>query len=573
MTDTFAAEAATVAAHRPRFRERIGQSIAQRPDIIVWSIFCILALILLERLRAPRTFFFDEWNFIFQRRQGSVDDFLAPHNGHLSLLPVSFYKIALSLFGMNHYRPFRIAGLFVHLLVASLVYGYIRSRLGAVAGLATGVIVLLLGSGWQNILWPFQIGFMGSMAAGVGTWILIGAGTPRRDRWASIALGAGLASSGLGVAVVIGTAARLAVDRQWRRLILIVGPPTVLYLIWYMTYGESQGTTDNLPLLPRFAANEAASSMAGLAGRSLTWGRVLICITIAVAIVVVFRHRKISGAIAAPLVCVTANWLLIGYSRAQGGEYGASRYVYIGGVLILLTVADLLEPVGNRIIMCLAPPIAVLSVWGNWELLHSGARGLREVTATTRSELRAVEWAERLVNPMFQVDGGRMPQVSAGEYLDARRDLGSAAASDGEVELASEGTREETDRVSLGALDVTLAPGGELQAENVQTAVADGTRISAAPGDCLLLTPSANTTERKLELSFPSGSSYVISAADQPIDVRIRRYADLLPNVAPYTVAVGQTITLSIPADMAPRQTWIVDLRAEGDIKACNTTD
>lgn len=540
-------------------------------DLFIWIFVSLVALILLERQRAPSTFFFDEWTFVLGRRTGTLDDFLAPHNGHLSVLPVIFYKISLSVFGMNHYRPLRITGLFVHVLVATAVYRYVRARMGPAAGVCFGVAVLLLGSGWQNIFWPFQVGFMGSALFGIEAWILIERNDRRSDVLAAVALGASLACGGLGIAVVIGAAARLVVVRAGARLLRIAAAPTGLYLVWFLSYGQRQGTSDNVRLLPKFVSDEAASSTAALFGRGLTAGRIMVALLLVLAVGSVIHRRKLSPTITAPLVCVSANWVLVGYSRADLGDFAASRYVYVGAVFILLVVSDVIGPSRHRASLVLWPVLATLSIWGNWNVLHAGAAGLRESTSTTRSELRALEWISS-VNPAFQPDTSLMPQVNAGQYLSAVRKFGSPAFSDDQVARNDELTREATDRVSIGGLKVAPVAGAAFPAGGLSLMIADGSRLTPASGTCLLLTQPPTITERKVEIPAPAGSRYVIQPVDKPIAVRLRRYADLVPNIANNTIAAGETDSLTIPQDAAPLQTWIVDIRSQGDMKLCNVS-
>src|SRR5260221_7588656 len=84
----------------------------------------------LDRLGRGRTFFFDEWTFILDRRGGLVDALLQPHNGHLSLIPAGVYRVLFLVVGLAHYRPYRLVAIFVHLLVAALVAALVRRSAG-----------------------------------------------------------------------------------------------------------------------------------------------------------------------------------------------------------------------------------------------------------------------------------------------------------------------------------------------------------------------------------------------------------------------------------------------------------
>ena len=87
---------------------------------------------------------------------------------------------------------YRAVGLAAHVLVSSLVALVVARRTAnAWVGVAAGSIILFLGSGWQNILWPFQIGFLGSIAATLGMMLCL----ERRARRADIVAGVLLAAA------------------------------------------------------------------------------------------------------------------------------------------------------------------------------------------------------------------------------------------------------------------------------------------------------------------------------------------------------------------------------------------
>ena len=93
---------------------------------IVWVLLCAIALFILDRLHAPRTFYYDEWSVVLGRRTGGIETLLMSHNGHLSLVPASIFRAFFDTFGLDHYHPYRLAGLLVHVGVASLVFMYVR---------------------------------------------------------------------------------------------------------------------------------------------------------------------------------------------------------------------------------------------------------------------------------------------------------------------------------------------------------------------------------------------------------------------------------------------------------------
>jgi len=79
----------------------MNELLARRSSWLPWVLFAAAVahaahLIVLE-LGANLTFFYDEWAFVLKRRGHSLDTFLAPHNEHLSLIPIAVYKAMLEV--------------------------------------------------------------------------------------------------------------------------------------------------------------------------------------------------------------------------------------------------------------------------------------------------------------------------------------------------------------------------------------------------------------------------------------------------------------------------------------------
>lgn len=555
-----------------------------RVDWLIWGVIAVVGVVFLERQNTPRTFFIDDWSVVLYRRSNGVHTWLDPHNGHLVLIPVVIYRVLLATFGMNHYRPYRFVGLMAHLAVATMLYRYVRSRQGAIVSVAVGALFLFLGSGWEVIYQPFTINNMIPAAAGIWAWSMLDRRTRNGDFSATGALAIGLASGGLGICFLLGTAARLAVGREWRRLLRIIGAPAALYAVWYLTFGESQGSVHNLVRLPRYVVDEAASSFAGLAGRDLLWGRVALGIAIGLSVAPLIGITKRltnhgfgvaeddaatrSISIVAPVVALLTNWVLVGYSRADLGEAASSRYVYVGALFLLLAFADIRLPgskSGSKTdsksgsasgsksgwtldwrTNAVVAALCAVGVWGNWYALRAGPVGMRNQSAVSRVELRAVEWASANVAPDYRADDTRLPGVTAGLYLSAVGEFRSAAATDGEVEATAGSFGAEVDRVSLAAGRFAARP----------------TPVSAA---CVVPSVPATTGS----VTVPVGGSITVTAGSAAVEVRLVRYAPNSPSDPQAMVAAGQTVTLTMPIDTAPRQTWHVDLNSTAAFDVC----
>ena len=302
----------------------------------------VLTAGLILYLGRSTSFYFDEWNFVLDRRAWDARALLMPHNEHLSVVPVLVYKLLFSTVGIDAYAPYRVAGLIVHLIVLVLLFVYARRRVGDLLALGATVIVAVLGPAWPDVMWPFQMGFLGSLAAGIGALLCLDRGDRRGEIGASVLLTVALASSSLGIPLFIAAAIEILgrPDRRARWKILIA--PAVLYALWWLGYHSSNNmeSVDNLLSTPAYVAEAAAAAMGSLFGLPIEWGRPLVLFFI-VAIGLVVRRAPVDlwrliALISLPLVF----WALTGLARADLHEPGAPRYLYPGVVFILLIAVE-----------------------------------------------------------------------------------------------------------------------------------------------------------------------------------------------------------------------------------------
>jgi hypothetical protein len=179
----------------------------------------------------------DEWDFILDRDGADVRDLLRPHNEHFSAIPILVYRGLWQTFGINAYLPYRVIVLCLHVTVAFLLRAIMR-RAGVRPWFATGlaaVFLLVAARGWQDIMWPFQIGFVGSLACGLAHVLLADhdGGIDRRDV-AGLGLGViGLASSGVAVTMVAAVGMSTLLRRGWRVAAFHTLPFGALFLGWW----------------------------------------------------------------------------------------------------------------------------------------------------------------------------------------------------------------------------------------------------------------------------------------------------------------------------------------------------
>ena len=424
-----------------------------------WSVVVLLVVLWLDKLGAGRTFFLDEWNFVVGRWRLEPDTVLAPHNGHLSIVPASVYLTMFEVVGLDNYRVFRLLGLLVHVSVATAVLVYVRRRLGSLAGLGGGIATLLLGTGWQNILWPFQIGFMGSVLGFVVALLLLERRTTRSDVAAAACVAISLGCSGVGIAAAGAVLVETVLTRPWRRWWIAVGP-LALYAIWYLAYGESQAEVSNVEAVPEYVWTSGSAAIAGLYDFELTWGRFGFGLLAVLACAALLRRGGVTPRVLALVAMLGAFWGLTALSRGQFGEPGASRYVYVGAVVIVLLVAELVPARAARTVGVVGLVLGLLSAWANADIMRAGAGGLQLEGTIVGAELGVVETLRDVVPTDYAIDPVRASALTAGAYFEAIDGVGSSPALPIEaLSRLSEPARSGADRVlfELAPLDVSVA--------------------------------------------------------------------------------------------------------------------
>src|SRR4051794_39533379 len=99
-----------------------------------WVLVSLLLLaVSVELMYLGRHLFFnwDEWEYVLYRQGHAPHVFLAPHNEHVSVVPIVIFKVLLKAFGLTHYWGARLVNVLVIELTALLTYVYARPRVGA----------------------------------------------------------------------------------------------------------------------------------------------------------------------------------------------------------------------------------------------------------------------------------------------------------------------------------------------------------------------------------------------------------------------------------------------------------
>jgi hypothetical protein len=548
------------------------------PSTWAWIALAILLAAAGARfyhLTRGTTFFFDEWSWVIGRRGDDLATFLRTYNGHFSLIPIVIYRLLFITVGLAHYGPYRAAVIATHLLCVLLVFVYAQRRVGSYLALCAAALILFLGAAWDDILWPFQLAWLLSLATGVGALLML----DRRDRLgdaiASVLLAVSLASSGIGIVVALGLVVEVVWGRRRMRDTWIVAGPLALYGLWWLGY-QHTGPTGRISLVPHFIANLSAATVGGLAGRAanavsgqagtlLAWGRPLLLLAIAVLIWRLIRLRHVPVRGLTLLTMLVSFWILTALTRALPAlglsQAVASRYLYVGGLLVVLLTVELARgaPIAwaGKLVVGAAVVAAVVSGLNHF---NSAAAYLRTAGAETRADLGALEIARPLVKPDYllrHLPGSPLVAVQAGPVLAAMKTLGSPAATPSEIATGPPLARRVADQELIGIHEITLQPApGRVR---LGTRLVLGGGAAAAPatrGGCMTLRQEVGARAQlgEPQVKVPAGGLLLV-ARGGPATVAVRRFGEVFEPVG--TVSPSTRATLEITRDLASQPWWM----------------
>lgn len=543
--------------------------------VVLLGIALAVSVGLLLRLTRDMTFLQDTWDLLMNRRDPTVDSLLAPHNEHIVLIPVAIEQLLLRVFGMSDATPEYVLQSLVLAAAAALLFVYVRRRVGDWLALFAAVLLLFLGPAWEVLLWPFEISFSGSVLFGLAMLLAL----ERGDRRGDIAACAFLCLSFGFSSVAIPFAAAAAVDVFQKRRshglgrAYVVVVPVALFAVWYLGWGsdaESHLSLGNLMTSPRFVLDSVAVAVAGLFGFGDSalagpvdpaWGRPLL-----VALVVVFAYRLARGRSLAPgfwpiVAAAATNWFLTAFNASAGRAPVSSRYQYMGAVLVLLLLANLLQ--GERLskrVLAIGATVTALALSVNLILLRDGRDALMIQSVYTQSDLGAIEIAKRTVAADFWLDSvvagtPTLVNVQADKYLTAVEEYGSPAYTPVELAAAPDYGRKQADVVLSQALPVSTL-----------------TRLGAfdprdAAENCIALPAGGASPAKGVRLS--PGPTRIELAPGPRASFSLRRFArGEFP--VPTEGAPGDSVTLlRIPRDGAPRYPWYLRVEASQLARVC----
>jgi hypothetical protein len=536
------------------------------PVVLLGAALLASALLMLK-LTHGLTFFQDTWEFLLNRHDLTSDALLKPHNEHIVVIPVAIELFFLHVFGMSSALPEYLLLIVALLVAAALLFVYLRRRVDPWLALMASGLLLFLGPAWWDILWPFELGFVGSLLFGLAMLVAL----DREDRAGDVAacaflvLAAGFSS--LGLSFIAAAAVDVFLRRRERGLgrIYVVVVPVALFALWYLGWGhdaESHLSLRNVLASPPYVLEGLAASLEALLGLShapaegvatVTWGLPILVALIALVAYSQWRRPGFSTGFWVVAAATATNWFLAAFNFVPGREPTTSRYLYAGGVFVLLLAGELLR--GSRLGrrgLTVAAAVTLAAIASNLVPLKDGSDWLKNQTVLTRSDLAAIEIAQRTIDPGFaltpEVAGTpSLIDVQAGLYLETEREFGSPAYSLTELVEAPEVGRRQADVILAKALPLatetnagaSFAGGREctsLSGGGSEVRLGPGvTRIEVGPG------PHASFSLHRFAATYP------VTTEGAPGD---------------------STTRLQIPGDASVRP-WRLRVEAQQGIRVC----
>jgi hypothetical protein len=517
------------------------------------------------------TFFQDTWDFLINRRDLTVDNLLRPHNEHIVLIPVSIELFFLHVFGMSSALPEYLLLIAMTLVAAVLFFVYAQRRVGPWLALMGTALLLFIGPAWSDLLWPFELAFVGSVLFGLAMLLALDRDDTRGDLLACVFLAISAGFSSLGIAFMAAAAVNLLQRRGERglRRAWFVAVPVLLFGLWYLGWGhdaESHLSLRNVLDSPRYVLEGLAVSLESLLGLSqapiegppvtvLDWGEPLLIGAIALIVVQQIRHPGFSPGLWPVLAATATNWFLTAFNYIPGREPSTGRYMYAAAVFTLLLAVELLRNVRfSRRALMIMGAVTVAAVASNIHFFKDGSDWLKNQSVLTKADLAGIEISRKHVEPEFELSPTiagtpSLIDVFAGPYLEAEAEFGSPAYTPQELAEAPEPGPRQADVVISQALPLTTSTsaGAEVSGQ--------GCALGGGPGG-----PEDTTLE--------PGVTKILAEPGPQVSIDLARFAKGEYPVQTAGAAGDSTTLLTIPRD-GSTVPWRVRIEAQQPVYVC----
>lgn len=536
----------------------------------------LISGVVLLRFFDGLTFFYDEWNFIQDRRAWDADAFLERHNEHIAVVPALVFKVLFVTVGLESYWPYAVALVVTHLACAGVLFALLRAWSTNETAVLGTVAFLFMGTAWEVLLWPFEMSLTVSLGAALGAILALERRTRRGDLTACALLVVSVASASLGIPFMFGALILVLARGGGMGRLYVVAVPAALYGAWYLGYGESTAKDENIQQIPVFAIDSAAASLAGVFGMNPEIGRSLAIGGAALVVVAIVRRWSDRDRITVVVAVALSMWALLCLARFGIAPPSSPRYIYPGAALMLLLGGALLagKKVASPGARVIALVLLALSLTTNIGVLKAGSERWRDSSGQVRAALGAMTDLREHVPDDFQPQTQYAPQVFAGKYFAAADDLGSPAFSLAEIAASHHQAKAVADDVyyRVGALDVKAAPPVPAGRRPREVFVANGNLSNGPEQGCVTAKPAGGADmlivfpvpEAGLQLRGGSGPDAF------PVGLKLARFADFIPGEPRVVVPVGGSTFRITPRLTRSAPRWRIEASSAGPITVCS---
>ena len=390
---------------------------------------------------------------------------------------------------------------------------------------------------------------MASIVAGVAAFALLDLpATPRNDRLLAALMIIAIASSGMGIPVLVGVGVELLLTKEDRGRMWVVAVPFALYLLWYVAYGTNRAVFDELALSLLWAWTALSHAAGAIIGeRQIEPGRQLLVILLVVLAYRTWRIESRGRIRMLALASILATFYgLTAISRHDIAPPSSSRYLTVGLVFMLLM---LVEAARGWTIRRWVPAVVLLLVLisfskDNALAFREGRTVFLERSNHLRASLGAVELLGRdRVDPKLEIAPLAAPFLEAGGWFQARADLrGNPADDPRELLTAPADAQSFADDTLVRAGGLTLRPPGR------------------EPRTCR----PAWTGEQG---EVPAAGVRIEAGAIEPLVLRARRLGTQWVVVGAVPIPSGRAVELYPLRDALPNS---YEVQARGASRACS---
>jgi hypothetical protein len=560
-----------------RMAGRVSASLSRRLPWFVLAAVLAVSFVILMHAGRDTTFYLDDWPVILNRRDWSWFNLLRPHVDHLQFFPLLVQKVMFETVGLHEYWVYRALLAVLNIAVGVLLFVYARRRVGPWPAIGLTACVVLMAPSWFNLLYAFQINFVGGMLGGLAALLLLERGTRRADIVACVCLTVAIGCNGVALPfmVAIGIEILLRPDR-WRRIWVPV-VPAVLYLIWRAEYGHYANTQvrwQTVQEVPRWLLDGADDAAAATVGMLPEYGPALVLALVVLVAVVLSKPGRLTPRFAGVLSLPIVYFALTGIGRANEvtTQPDENRFLYAGGLMMALLAVEAAQYL--RWSRGITVAVTAVLVWGaalNANAVENGGNDFRGKSLPGKYGTTALDIAGHLAPPHFnQADptqGGEYLLVN-GPYRAAVADYGSTPGYTRSELLAEDdqGRRRGVDDALLRVHAMRVAPVPRPTVGTTPPEAVEGGENAVVKDGCLRYTPDERSNA--VVVAIPV-TGIVVRGGDEPVDVRVRRFSLLWTEAPLGTVAPGEA-GLVRPAgpDNAP-EPFAAEVKSPAPFEVC----